>query len=90
MPGYTCPNPNCGKRTLHAVTGHKKICSSCKMEVTQPPNAGKGGKGEYCVNCKRNTIFNGKCTVSTCGTKYKFPKPAAEPKKAVSKKSAGK
>lgn len=82
MPGYTCPNPACGKRTLHAITGHKKVCSACGTEVLQPPNDGKGGKGEYCVNCKRYTIFNGKCTVSTCGTTYKFPKS----KSAIEKK----
>lgn len=85
MAGYTCPNPVCGRRTLYATTGHKKVCSACGTEVVQPPNAGKGGRGDYCVNCQRYTIFNGKCTLSTCGTVYKFPKAKKVLKKPANK-----
>ena len=71
MAGYKCPD--CGRKTLYQE-GTKYYCNNpeCGFKATTPPLGGKGGKGQYCVNCKRYTVFKDLC--SNCGTRYKHGK----------------
>lgn len=66
MAGMMCPK--CEQMTFFKTpTGRK--CSKCGYEMIVPPNNGKGGQGNKCYNCGKNTVFNDKCT--SCGAIYK-------------------
>lgn len=66
MAGMKCPK--CGKFTFFETSTGRK-CSSCGHTMFVPPNGGMGGKGKLCLNCYKNTVFNGRCT--NCGAIYK-------------------
>lgn len=65
MPGKMCPR--CGRPTFFETTYGGK-CTKCDFTMTVPPNGGKPGRGEKCLNCGRWTVFNGKCT--QCNARY--------------------
>ena len=66
MAGKVCPQ--CGRPTFFK-TGLRGKCTKCNFSMTIPPNEGKWGKGQKCLNCGRMTVFNGNC--SNCGAQYK-------------------
>jgi len=69
MAGKMCPD--CGEATFHKTpTGRE--CSQCGYEMKVPANSGKGGRGKFCPNCDRWTVFDGECT--NCGATFKRKK----------------
>ena len=65
MAGKMCPR--CGEYTFFEKTNGRE-CSKCGYKMIVPPNEGKGGKGQKCSNCGKQTVFNGK--FKSCGAKY--------------------
>lgn len=65
MAGKMCPE--CGEFTFFATPDGRK-CTRCGYTMRVPANDGKGGKGQRCSNCGRQTVFNGKCR--NCGAEY--------------------
>lgn len=68
MAGKRCPN--CDKQSLF-TKGNTMECK-CGFQANVPPNNGRGGRGEYCVNCGHYKVRNNTC--GNCGTTYKYPK----------------
>ena len=69
MAGKRCPN--CGEATFFETASGRK-CSKCNLEMTVPPNGGKGGRGKKCSNCNKYTVSGNKC--SACSATYKLTK----------------
>lgn len=65
MAGKLCPQ--CNQFTFFKTTYGGK-CTKCGYTMNVPPNEGKGGKGQQCLNCGAFTVFNGKCR--NCGATY--------------------
>ena len=65
MAGKMCPQ--CGEYTFFETLFGRE-CSKCGHKMIVAPNNGKGGKGQKCAYCSKQTVFNGKCT--SCGAKY--------------------
>ena len=65
MAGKICPK--CGEYTFFEKNNGRE-CSKCSYTMIVPPNQGKGGKGQKCCNCGKQTVFNDKC--QSCGAKY--------------------
>lgn len=71
MAGKRCPN--CNQATLFETgVGQDRRCSNCGLEVKVPPNDGKGGKGQKCPICGKQTVFKNRCR--NCGAEIKMPK----------------
>lgn len=68
MAGMVCPN--CGEQTFFKTPKGRK-CTRCGCEMVVPVLGGKGGKGQLCPNCRRHTMFDGKCT--NCGAELSCP-----------------
>ena len=65
MAGAKCPK--CHELTFFSTPSGRK-CSHCGYEMKVPANSGKGGRGDLCSNCKKYTVFDGKCR--NCGATY--------------------
>ena len=71
MAGKMCPN--CHQATLFETgNGLNRKCTKCGFEVRVSPNSGKGGKGQKCPICGKQTVFKNKC--NNCGAVMVMPK----------------
>ena len=65
MAGKMCPK--CGQYTFFTQPFGRE-CTKCGYQMVLPVNDGKGGKGQRCPNCGKQTVFNAKCR--NCGAQF--------------------
>ncbi len=65
MAGKMCPS--CGNYTFF-LSPEGRTCTRCGFRMVLPVNSGRGGKGQKCPNCGKQTVFNKKCR--NCGAQF--------------------